>query len=94
MSCQYAVAVSLWALDHAPMYGEPMNPVVLTIAKQRSLYPDGMGPKSKEASIALPFAVALAVRTTSNFWDTESYAAIAASYAAPARLTTVLKLCR
>ena len=50
-----------------------MNPVVLTIAKQRSLYPDGMGPKSKEASIALPFAVALAVRTTSNFWDTESY---------------------
>lgn len=93
MSCQYAVAVSLGALDHAPMYGEPMNPVVLTIAKQSSLYPDGMGPKSKEASIALPFAVALAVRTTS-IWDTETYAAIAASYAAPARLTTVRKLCR
>lgn len=27
-------------------------------------------------------------------WDTETYAAIAASYAAPARLTTVRKLCR
>ena len=28
----------------------------------------------------------------SRYWDTESYAEIAASYAAPARLTTVRKL--